>query len=81
MSVKTQAEVSQIRDRDEQLFLNLENSWGQVMVHSHVHDCVAAVLRDGDNITFGMFASREHLVKHAQLTGKAILWDSEGEDW
>jgi len=78
MPVKAEAQVSQIRDKDEQLFLNLDNGWGKVVVHTYTHNCIAAVLRDGNNVTFGVFASRENLCDYAHLTGANIEW-SQGD--
>jgi len=77
MSVTTDAAVTQIRDKDDDLFLNLDNGWKWVGVHSHTANGIAAVLRDGHAVTFGMFASRDKLVDYANLTGLAIEWDSE----
>jgi len=79
MTVKTQCKVHQIKDKDGQLFLNLEHGWGKVLVHSHPHDCVAAVLQNGGNVSFGMFSDRRKLGAYADLTGKAIVWTSEEE--
>jgi len=77
MGVKVEAEVRQVQDKDEQLFFNLSHGWGQLLAHTHTHSCIAAVLRDGGNVSFGIFVSRRKLREYANMTGMAIEWDSE----